>query len=68
VYFLLFLVFFLTIIATNLECHSNGEVSSLEVHPELVVLVAVLDAPLSSSALISSFSVAFSIAVAVLLP
>jgi hypothetical protein len=62
--FLSFL-FFLTVIATDTECQGNGEVSSLEVHPGLVVLVAVLDAPSPSSALFSSFSVAFTVAVAV---
>ncbi len=64
VYFLLF-QFFLTVIATDTECQGNGEVSSLEVHPGIVVLVAVLDAPTSSSALFSPLSVAFTVAVAV---
>ncbi len=63
-YFLLFLCS-LTDIATNTECQGNGEVSSLEVHPGLVVLVAVLDAPSSLSALFSSFSVSFTVAVTV---
>ncbi len=63
-YFMLFL-FFLAVITTETECHGNGEVSSLEVNPGLVVLVAVLDAPSSSAALFSSLSVAFTVAVAV---
>ncbi len=64
VYFWLFL-FFLTVIATDTECQGNGEVSSLEVHPGLVVLVAVLDAPSSSPELFLSFSVAFAVTIAV---
>ncbi len=57
--------FFLTVIATDTECQGNGEVFRLEVHPGLVVPVAVLDAPSSSSALFSPLSVAFTVAVAV---
>jgi hypothetical protein len=62
VYFLLFL-FFITIIATNTECQGNREVSSLKIHPGLIVLVAVLDAPSLLLELFLSFSVAFTVAV-----
>ncbi len=61
----LLLLFFLTVIATDTECQDNGEVSSLKVHPGLVVLVTVLDAPSSLLALFLSFSVAFTVVVAV---
>ncbi len=58
----IFLFLFFLTIPTN---QGNREVSSLEVHPGLVVLVAVLDAPSLLAALFLSFSDAFTVAVAV---
>ncbi len=44
-------IIFLTIIATATEGQGNGAVSSHKAPPGRVILVAVLDAPLSASAL-----------------
>jgi hypothetical protein len=47
---LILIHFFLTVTATNTECQGNGVVSSRQAHPGLAVLIAVLDAPSSTSA------------------